>query len=307
MSNKRLEIQGLRKSLSGREIIKGIDLNLYEGEVLGLIGPNGAGKTTTIKMITGLYRKDAGKIYYEGQDYDDSFIKIKNNIGAIVENPDLFPFLSGREHLKQVAILYPGTTDADIDRVAHMLNLDKALDKKVKQYSLGMKQRLGIACMLLAKNNLLILDEPFNGLDPQGIRDLRKMLRDLAEQEGITVMVSSHILSEVQSLCDRIAMINQGEIVAEQKVSDISDSLLDNNVKITTNDQKRLKEYFDARKIPSKADKEAVVLACELNNINMLLKDLMEADFKIYSVEPVHKNLEDMFIEIMQEKGGEIL
>lgn len=307
MSNKRLEIQGLRKSLSGREIIKGIDLNLYEGEVLGLIGPNGAGKTTTIKMITGLYRKDAGKIYYEGQDYDDSFIKIKNNIGAIVENPDLFPFLSGREHLKQVAILYPGTTDADIDRVAHMLNLDKALDKKVKQYSLGMKQRLGIACMLLAKNNLLILDEPFNGLDPQGIRDLRKMLRDLAEQEGITVMVSSHILSEVQSLCDRIAMINQGEIVAEQKVSDISDSLLDNNVKITTNDQKRLKEYFDARKIPNKVDKEAVVLACELNNINMLLKDLMEADFKIYSVEPVHKNLEDMFIEIMQEKGGEIL
>ncbi len=307
MSNKRLEIQGLRKSLSGREIIKGIDLNLYEGEVLGLIGPNGAGKTTTIKMITGLYRKDAGKIYYEGQDYDDSFIKIKNNIGAIVENPDLFPFLSGREHLKQVAILYPGTTDADIDRVAHMLNLDKALDKKVKQYSLGMKQRLGIGCMLLAKNNLLILDEPFNGLDPQGIRDLRKMLRDLAEQEGITVMVSSHILSEVQSLCDRIAMINQGEIVAEQKVSDISDSLLDNNVKITTNDQKRLKEYFDARKIPSKVDKEAVVLACELNNINMLLKDLMEADFKIYSVEPVHKNLEDMFIEIMQEKGGEIL
>lgn len=307
MSNKRLEIQGLRKSLSGREIIKGIDLNLYEGEVLGLIGPNGAGKTTTIKMITGLYRKDAGKIYYEGQDYDDSFIKIKNNIGAIVENPDLFPFLSGREHLKQVAILYPGTTDADIDRVAHMLNLDKALDKKVKQYSLGMKQRLGIACMLLAKNNLLILDEPFNGLDPQGIRDLRKMLRDLAEQEGITVMVSSHILSEVQSLCDRIAMINQGEIVAEQKVSDISDSLLDNNVKITTNDEKRLKEYFDARKIPSKVDKEAVVLACELNNINMLLKDLMEADFKIYSVEPVHKNLEDMFIEIMQEKGGEIL
>ena len=209
--------------------------------------------------------------------------------------------------MKQVAILYPGTTDADIDRVAHMLNLDKALDKKVKQYSLGMKQRLGIGCMLLAKNNLLILDEPFNGLDPQGIRDLRKMLRDLAEQEGITVMVSSHILSEVQSLCDRIAMINQGEIVAEQKVSDISDSLLDNNVKITTNDQKRLKEYFDARKIPSKVDKEAVVLACELNNINMLLKDLMEADFKIYSVEPVHKNLEDMFIEIMQEKGGEIL
>ena len=133
------------------------------------------------------------------------------------------------------------------------------------------------------------------------------MLRDLAEQEGITVMVSSHILSEVQSLCDRIAMINQGEIVAEQKVSDISDSLLDNNVKITTNDQKRLKEYFDARKIPSKVDKEAVVLACELNNINMLLKDLMEADFKIYSVEPIHKNLEDMFIEIMQEKGGEIL
>ena len=104
MSNKRLEIQGLRKSLSGREIIKGIDLNLYEGEVLGLIGPNGAGKTTTIKMITGLYRKDAGKIYYEGQDYDDSFIKIKNNIGAIVENPDLFPFGSRKP---QVQVLSP--------------------------------------------------------------------------------------------------------------------------------------------------------------------------------------------------------
>lgn len=304
---KRLIIQGLKKSFGNRQIIKGIDLELYKGEIVGLIGPNGAGKSTTMKMLTGLISKSDGKIYYDNLDYDNSFNQIKEKIGAIIENPDLFPYLSGRDHMKLKAQLYPGTTKEDITQCVNYVEMQNAMDKKVQRYSLGMKQRLALATLLLAKPEFIILDEPFNGLDPKGIRDLRVLIRRLAEEQGVTVLVSSHILSEVEAMVDRVAFISQGEIV---NVSDIKElgsvGSEDTSVKILCSNQQGLAEYFTFKNIDFRENKGYLQVKVGLEFINNLIMELIHAGFQIYSVELVHQSLEERFVDIMNQKGGAI-
>lgn len=213
MSDITLAVKGLRKVIGRKEIIKGIDFELKRGEVFGFLGPNGAGKTTTIRMLVGLIRPTEGSIHICGHNVLTDFIKAMRHLGCIVENPELYPYLSGWENLRQFAAMLSLKDDERILDVVRLVGLQERIHDKVKTYSLGMRQRLGIAQALLGKPSVLILDEPTNGLDPSGIREMREFIRSLAKNEGLTVLVSSHLLSEIQLMCDRVAIISKGQVI----------------------------------------------------------------------------------------------
>ncbi|MDF2718346.1 MAG: transporter ATP-binding protein [Paenibacillus sp.] len=213
MSDITLSVQGLKKVIGKREIIESIDFELRRGEVFGFLGPNGAGKTTTIRMLVGLIKPTAGTIRICGYDIEKQFSEAMVNMGCIVENPELYKYLSGWSNLQYFARMAEEIDEERIREVVQLVGLSARIHDKVKTYSLGMRQRLGIAQALLGRPKVLILDEPTNGLDPSGIREMREFIRYLAEKEGLSVLVSSHLLSEIQLMCDRVAIISKGRIV----------------------------------------------------------------------------------------------
>jgi ABC-2 type transport system ATP-binding protein len=213
MNQPTLSVRNLTKTIKKKTIIKNLSFDLYEGEVFGFLGPNGAGKTTTIRMLVGLIKPTSGTIEIGGFNVKTHFTKAMEQLGCIVENPELYPFLTGSENLLHFARMLPNVTRERIKEVTEMVGLTERIDDKVNTYSLGMRQRLGIAQALLNRPKVLILDEPTNGLDPSGIRDMRRFIRELAENKGLSVFVSSHLLSEIQLLCDRVAIITNGEMI----------------------------------------------------------------------------------------------
>ena len=208
-----LEVKNLTKKFGKRVILDQVGVTLEEGEVVGLVGPNGAGKSTFIKSILGLYNIDEGDVKICGFDVYKQHRDALSKVGCIVENPDMYQNISGRKNLKICALMNDLPKNTDIDSVVHLVRMESRIDDKVKTYSLGMKQRLGLASALLNHPKLLILDEPINGLDPQGIMELRQIVRDLSKKDKMTVLISSHILAEIGQMCDRIIMIDQGKIV----------------------------------------------------------------------------------------------
>ncbi|MBA4541371.1 MULTISPECIES: ABC transporter ATP-binding protein [Thermoactinomyces] len=215
-----LYVEGLSKTIRRRTIVQDISFEVGEGEIFGFLGPNGAGKTTTIRMLVGLIRPSKGKVKIGGYDLQTDFLKAISHVGCIVENPELYPYLTGRENLELFARM-ARIDHARIREVVEQVELTERIDDPVKTYSLGMRQRLGIAQALLGKPKLLILDEPTNGLDPAGIRELRAFIRKLARKDGISVFVSSHILHEVQLMCDRVAIIHQGKLVQTGPIGEL--------------------------------------------------------------------------------------
>src|SRR5438045_7315144 len=201
-----LVARNLTKVIGKRTIVDNISFAINAGEVFGFLGPNGAGKTTTIRMLFGLIKPTHGTIEICGFDVRRNFEQAMRNIGCIVETPDLYRFMTGRENLEHFARML-GARDAEIERVASLVNLAHRLDQRVGTYSLGMRQRLGIAQALLGRPKLLILDEPANGLDPAGIREIRELLRSLAREREMSVFVSSHQLAEIELSRDRVASI----------------------------------------------------------------------------------------------------
>lgn len=208
-----LEVKNLTKKFGKRVILDQVSVTLEEGEVVGLVGPNGAGKSTFIKSILGLYNIDEGDVKICGFDVYKQHRDALSKVGCIVENPDMYQNISGRKNLKICALMNDLPKNTDIDSVVHLVRMESRIDDKVKTYSLGMKQRLGLASALLNHPKLLILDEPINGLDPQGIMELRQIVRNLSKKDIMTVLISSHILAEIEQMCDRIIMIDQGKIV----------------------------------------------------------------------------------------------
>ena len=206
-----LEVNNLKKTIGKREIIKGVSFEINSGEIFGFLGPNGAGKTTTIRMLVGLIKPTDGEIKICGYDLKRDTSKALKEVGAVVENPELYKYLSGRENLMQIAIIRKISKE-QVEATIKLVGLENRIDDKVRKYSLGMKQRLGLAASLLSRPKLLILDEPTNGLDPSGILDFREVVQKAAREIDMAVFVSSHILSEVQNLCDKVAFINDGVI-----------------------------------------------------------------------------------------------
>ena len=216
-----LELINLKKTIKGKEIVKGVNLTLYPSQIFGFLGPNGAGKTTTIRMIVGLIKPTEGSVTICGYSVAHDFVKALSNIGCIIESPDMYKYLTGMENLLQFAAMDKTISQQRIKDVIEMVGLQHRVKDKVSTYSLGMRQRLGIAQAIMSRPKLLILDEPTNGLDPAGITDFRNLIRKLAYEEGMTVFVSSHLLLEIQQMCDVVSIIKQGSVIKTVNVQDI--------------------------------------------------------------------------------------
>ncbi|NPV91361.1 MAG: ABC transporter ATP-binding protein [Firmicutes bacterium] len=221
-----LKLTSISKRLKGKDIVSDVNLSVYPSEIFGFLGANGAGKTTTIRIIAGLVKPDRGQVTICGFPLDRDFNRAMSNVGCIIESPDLYRFLTGMENLQQLAAMDSRVTRRRIDEVVEMVGLQHRINDRVDTYSLGMKQRLGIAQAIMSRPKLLILDEPTNGLDPAGIAEFRQLIRRLAYEEGMAVFVSSHILAEVQQMCDTVAIISRGRVMATIKVQEIGSDLI---------------------------------------------------------------------------------
>ncbi len=215
-----IETCALRKTYGSAHAVDGIDLHVPARSVSGFLGPNGAGKTTTIRMLLGLLRPDSGQIRILGLDMPDARRRIARQVGALVETPCHYDNLSGAENLEVTRRLLK-LPESEIDRVLEVMDLRAAAAKRVGDYSLGMRQRLGIARALLGRPQLLILDEPTNGLDPDGIVEVRRLIRALPEREDTSVLVSSHLLAEVEQTVDHVALIHCGKLLAQGPLGDV--------------------------------------------------------------------------------------
>ncbi|MCJ8014287.1 ABC transporter ATP-binding protein [Paenibacillus sp. KQZ6P-2] len=215
-----LSVEHVKKKIGRKWIIEDVTFDVREGEIFGFLGPNGAGKTTTIRMLVDLIKPSSGTIKVCGFDVNKQQEQALSYVGSIVENPEMYTYLTGWENLEHFARMQPGIDRERIQEVVNIVRLDQRIHDKVSTYSLGMRQRLGIAQALLGRPKLLILDEPTNGLDPKGIKELRQFIRELAE-DGLAVFVSSHLLSEIQLLCDRVAIISLGRVLAVGEVEEL--------------------------------------------------------------------------------------
>lgn len=226
MENQMLSVRNVTKKVKGRHLLDSVSFGIEQGAICGLLGPNGAGKTTLIRLLTGLIQPTKGEIEVNGFRLSTNRKQAFRNVGAIVESPIFFPYMSGKENLRNLARLYPDlSTTEQKERVAEVLRivgLENRADDKVRTYSLGMKQRLGIAQALLGKPSFLILDEPANGLDPMGIRELRELIMKLNQKYGITMLISSHLLDEIQKVCEQIIVIRDGKLLWNGKKEDLA-------------------------------------------------------------------------------------
>lgn len=297
-----LEVNNLKKTLGKREIIKNISFSIEEGEIFGFLGPNGAGKTTTIRMLVGLIHPNEGSISICGHDLKNDTEKALREVGAVVENPELYKYLSGRENLMQIARIR-NISKEDVEETIKLVGLEDRIDDKVRKYSLGMKQRLGLAASLLSKPKLLILDEPTNGLDPSGILDFREVVKKAAKEKGMSVFISSHILSEVQHLCDRVAFINDGTIKSVENVinesmkTDTDIICLNLSQEIDLNELKNIEYIKSAKKI-----EDGIEIILLSNTTSKLIKHLVNNNYKIEEVYKLRKGLEQRYMELVE--GG---
>ena len=295
-----LEVKNLKKRLGKREIIKDISFYIEEGVIFGFLGPNGSGKTTTIRMLVDLISMDSGSISIVGKDITKEREMALSHVGAVVENPELYKYLTGYENLRQIARVR-GIKEERIDEVVKLVGLEKRIKDKMKKYSLGMKQRLGLAAALLSKPKLLILDEPTNGLDPNGIKEFRTILQTLAREKNMSVFVSSHILGEVQHLCDVVAFIEDGEITAVETMENLQSSptyLLETN-----KDEVTLKALQEIDLIVVKDEVEkGYIIELEEANFSKVLKELISRDIEVKAFDKHVKGLEERYLEVI--KGG---
>ena len=300
-----VEIQEVTKVIKGKTIIDSVSFNVKKGEVFGFLGPNGAGKTTTIRMLVGLIGITSGDIKILGSSIKTDFEKAVSHIGAIVENPEMYKFLSGYQNLIHYARMSKGVTKEKIDETVELVGLTDRIHDKVRTYSLGMRQRLGLAQCLLHDPKILVLDEPTNGLDPAGIREIRDHLRMLARDREMAVIVSSHLLSEMEMMCDRIGIIQNGKLIDVQHISDFvqgKEKVYEVEVDDPDKAKRILKSIYP--ELPIQVTENRVFLSLVREGIPEMVKGLVRKDINIFAVREVTKTLEDRFLEVTEYKGG---
>lgn len=303
-----LAVDNVKKTIGKRLIIKGISFDVRAGEIFGFLGPNGSGKTTTIRMLVDLIKPTEGSIRICGYDVNKEHNEALQYVGCIVENPELYSYLSGWENLEHFSRMLPGVGEKRIREVVDIVGMDARIHDKVKTYSLGMRQRLGIAQALLNDPKLLILDEPTNGLDPQGIKELREFIRQLAES-GLSLFISSHLLSEIQQMCDRVAIISHGEVITVGEVSSLVDESVSTVVWSVLPAETALKVLQSHPEVQSVsfADEAGTEIGgprlVALQNpeaIPELSRQLMEAGVALHGIEIKLPTLEDLFLKLTE-------
>lgn len=301
MENTVLELKNVSKSFGKRKVIDNISLKVNSGEIFGFLGPNGSGKTTTIKMILRLIDSDEGEIKVNGFDNRKQFEQAMECIGAIVENPDMYKYMSGIDNLK----LHARIRNIDEKRIAEVLEMvglkDRAKDK-VGKYSLGMKQRLGLALTLLHNPKVLILDEPTNGLDPAGIKQLRDILKKISHEENVAVFVSSHILTEMQQMCDRVAVLDNGKIVKIEQITSSEEEKIETIELRLKNKEKAIKILKEKFEVDAKEEKDSLLVTIQTEKVPEVVKELAIEDVGVKAVIPREHNLEEIFFDATE--GG---
>ncbi len=306
-----LSVSGLCKSYGNKSILKNITFDVYKGEIFGFLGPNGSGKTTTIKCVLGLINSDSGTIKVCGKDIKEDFEGAMANIGGIIENPEMYKYLSGRENLEQFARMTDNVDKARVDEMIALVKLQARIDDKISKYSLGMRQRLGIAQALLHRPKLLMLDEPTNGLDPAGIKELRDILKELAAKEGLSVFISSHQLAELELMCDRFCIVDHGAVVDTKTMSEIKEvhegeSLVFDISLLDASACELAVKLLAEKGLNAEQVNDAVRVAMPREMMPEMIKTLVLADVPVFTVEKVTRSLEDAFMEVTKEdeKGG---
>ena len=299
-----MDIVNLNKFYGERKVLKNLNFEVYAGEIFGFIGPNGAGKSTLIRIISGLGAPTSGEVFICGKSVQKNFEQAVANIGVVMENCQLYAYMTGRQNLNYFASLIKGIKKDDIDRIIKTVGLENRIDDKVKTYSYGMRQRLGLAQALLNNPKLLILDEPTNGLDVNGVIELRRTLKILAAKNNMGIFMSSHVLSEMEQLCDTVAIFDRGSILEMRTMDDFQNN---------SNSQKRFRIRVD---YPNYAGKiislkhgldvelagNSVIIPYIPEKFDDIINDLRRRNLTIYGTSVVTKSLEDIYLEILKER-----
>jgi ABC-2 type transport system ATP-binding protein len=297
-----IETTGLSKRFGERTAVDGIDLVVPRGSAFGFLGPNGAGKTTTIRMLLGLTPASAGAMKLLGRPVPAERGVALQRVGAIVEDPRFHPYLSGRENLRAVAAVRDPQAAERIGPALARVGLTERADEKVKHYSQGMRQRLGVARCLLADPLLLILDEPTNGLDPGGIQEFREMIRAMVEQEGRTVFVSSHLLDEVEKICDAAAIVDRGRIVTQGPIAELAEGGARHELIVGVDDAEQALSTLHSSELVREARRSdegiRVILSGDPSSAAQVNAMLVRAGVGVTRLEPVRHSLEQRFLEI---------
>jgi len=296
-----LKLNNVTKVYKKKKVVDNLSLMLFEGEIFGFIGPNGAGKSTTIKMICGLTNISSGSIFINGYDIDKNFKKAISQVGAVVESPEMYNYLSGKANLKLFAKFYGKSAIKRIPNIIKILKMESFINKKVSTYSLGMKQRLGIAQAMLNKPKLLILDEPTNGLDPDGIKDIRNLLVMLAEREKMTIIISSHNLAELEQICNHIAVLRSGQLLSFRNMEDIKQEV-ENNQRVCMyvnypNYAGRLIQQKYGIKV--KVAGNTIIVPVKEKHVASIITFLTYKHIKIYKTTKINKSLEQIYFELL--------
>ena len=296
-----LSVKNLSKTYGKKTVVNDVSFSVYPGQIFGFVGPNGAGKSTTIRMITGLTPITLGSVSIAGFSVSRNFQNAISNVGAVVEMPQLYPYLSGLKNLKLYAGFYGKEAEKRIPQIVKLVGMENRIKEKVSTYSLGMKQRLGIAQALLNKPKLLILDEPTNGLDPNGIVEMRNILKVLAKKENMAIIVSSHNLAELEQMCDVIGMINNGRMIELKTMNEI-DKIIESKQRIQficnypNYAALLLKNKYHLK---SKIIGNSVILPLKESNLATVISYLAYNRVKIYGIKKIHKTLEELYFELL--------
>jgi len=310
-----IKISNITKKYGRKYALKNVSFNINSGEVFGLLGPNGAGKTTLIKIITGLMNIEEGSIEILGFNLEKEHNKAIENVGAIVENPEMYKHLTGRQNIMQFARMRNNITPERIEEVIELVGLTNRINERVSKYSLGMRQRLGVALALLHNPKVLILDEPTNGLDPAGIKQLRDIITNIAHKNDVCVMVSSHLISEMQLMCDRVAILDKGVLIKVDSIDNLTTNAEDHKTTYTldTDNNQKAIEIINSLSTdynPTVDNDKLIVSVITgqkkdcISNINA---SLVKNDIAVYEITPIEStSLEDAFISITNGGGDQI-
>lgn len=295
-----VKLQNLSKTIGGKQLIQQLNIDLYPGQITGFLGPNGAGKTTTIRMMTGLMHPTEGKVIIDGLSLQEHYEEAISKVGVIVENPEMYKFMSGYKNLLHFARMHKNVTKERIMEVVKQVGLENRIHEKVATYSLGMRQRLGLAQALLHRPKFLILDEPTNGLDPAGIREFRMYLRKIAAEDNVSVFVSSHLLSEIELMCDRVAVIQNGKLIDIREIHNESTSFY----YVEAQPQEQVSAHLAQHDYKFEAVNQGYVIELKKEDVPALTLGLVQAGMQLFAVQPHQKTLEDQFLEMTG--GGQI-